>query len=88
MEIDIKQKHLNEGKKWSPEYCPVALAIREQMPGISDVKVGAHYIDIEIFGRILNFEMTPSTQKFITSVDTAKDLSEVKPTKAFAHLMP
>ena len=29
--IEVKQKHIDEGRKLSPEYCPVALAIAEHL---------------------------------------------------------
>lgn len=71
--VQVKSKHIREGRYLSDSECPIALAIREQVPTARYIKVGKVRVAPTTDGGVCiiqqAFPLPRSAQRFITRFD-------------------
>ncbi|MDQ3748018.1 MAG: hypothetical protein M3367_03220 [Acidobacteriota bacterium] len=79
MHIKVTKNHIKNGERTSPNYCPVALAIREQIENSSCVEVCDELQPVISFFRddeLISLEAPDEVFEFVQAFDTRK---RVKP---------
>lgn len=69
MIIKVEQKHIKKGKPRNINFCPVALAIAEQVEGLSSVRVRQTDIGIGKDGYIYYTNSPPKVCMFVSNFD-------------------
>jgi hypothetical protein len=69
MKVDITQKHIDNGKRFSSFMCPLALALEDACPG-RRFSVGPSTATIfELDGEEQTYRLPPKAQEFVATFD-------------------
>ena len=75
MRICVTEEHINKGYSGSCEMCPIALALKEQMPDVNKVEVADTMIYLHLEeDDVLEKQHTRRTARFIEEFDQGKNV--------------
>lgn len=72
MRVEVKARHIENGVRWSPQSCPIALAIKEQskIPHATYVLVGPHEAAVYVGNyQTGQYKLSKHAQRFIQEFD-------------------
>ena len=70
--IEVKQAHIDNGKRVDAEFCAVACAIREETSA-DFVSVGTTSASVRISKTLYRFKLSPEVQTFIAYFDDCNE---------------
>ena len=74
MKIHVTQEHINWGDSNSPQSCPIALAIKEQLPRAKQIGVKHTYAHMILDNKTLYLQFSRRTTKFIRYFDAGHEV--------------
>ena len=86
--IRVTESHILSGLRGSCGLCPIARAIREQVPNCTSAAVGPVGVQLFIDGEKFEGELPPVAAQFVAEFDGTKDREDFSPFTFDIYLVP
>ncbi len=70
MKLNITEDHIKNGKPEESEYCPIALAVKEQFQNTSSIWVSSNFIYLRVCNECKTYKLPANAQLFIRNFDS------------------